>query len=253
MAENEIKKKYKCDDCGRYYYDNSTLTRHVKSKTCVNKKNARTCKICNTSYANKQYMTKHLTTDKHKKKEASMNIIDNPEIKEKYDIVPFGREKIKKFYGEEGLKKLSATHFIIGFEIICKLTKKINLDPKIPKYHNVIITEPHSEKGQIYKNNEWITVKIKDITKSILVKRRDDLKYLYEYFEKKEMIDTDLKGKPNWFIQEFNKVVDKELSNYKENRYKMLRKFYMEKLKNLIYEHRNMLLKTKNTMNIKNK
>lgn len=253
MEEN--KKKFKCRDCGKFYFDEPTLKKHRNNKICVKNKEARTCKICGKTYKRKQYYKIHLTTIGHKKNLEIINIANNAdnETIKKYDIVSFGSEKIEEIYGKEELETKFPTKIFFEKYIfaVFTLTNTMNLNPDTPKYHNVIITDLRSKYGQIYKNNKWIKVKIDEITRSIVENRRNDLKYLYKYLKNSEKINKKLKFKLKKLIQKLDVDMDDESLNNKEN--KKYINCFMENLKNLIYENREMLLKTKKIANMINK
>lgn len=117
---------------------------------------------------------------------------------------------------------------------ILALTKLINLNNDFPQFNNIVITNHRNNKGFLYDKEykKFILVDKTELLNNVLECRADDMYELIEY-QKDNM--------PKEIIETTNKFVDELLENEK------IRKRYINKLNDLIYNHSNNKLLTSKT------
>jgi hypothetical protein len=178
---------YTCEKCSKSFYDKSTLNKHIKNDTCLEKIKKKTCDICDKYFSTKASLQRHLNSKKHVTNLNSVTVNGNQNIVGNNNtnvnncniiiINPFLCDDMSKLSNNDKMKILKKCYMSIP-----ELLKQINLNPKNPENHNVYISDMKSKYGHINNGKKWIIAKVDQLVDDIINKKRDDIEDLLEQF-----------------------------------------------------------------------
>lgn len=156
------------------------------------------------------------------------NIVTNT-----FNIVAFGKEKLDEIVSDEMCKKI----LFRGFEAVPQLIEYVHFNEKKPEYHNCYIPNMRAKYAIVYDGNNW---KLKDAIDVIEELRDSKKSYLETKFDSfYESLDSETKKKFERFLSEAE--TDTVINRYKES------------LRLLLYNKKDIVIKTKKVMENKKK
>lgn len=243
--------EYTCDRCGMKFDQKIVFDRHLKRKAkCpkkkfnskTNKKMEHKCGHCKRNFSRKDSLKRHITTCKKKKDKNTIKIKnsnkgDNNKIINKnsnnvYNIygpiimIPFGRDGVNCIDSETFKKLMNSNKNIIE-----TLISNINLNPKKPQHHNVYYGDIKSSYGEVYEKKKWVKMKISEILDTLIDTKIGSLNdYLSDM---KDFLNEKTRNKIKETIENFDYT--------RPNSRKKLKSY----LKPIIYNHKDMIIKTR--------
>jgi hypothetical protein len=247
---------YFCEKCNKSFYDKSTLNKHIKNDVCEKKKLKMGCEICERVFAKKSNLERHLLTKKHL---ANVNNFNN-EIKLKgyqningnnntitninapinnmniINVVPFSEEVLDGLSAKDKESILKKCYMSLN-----ELVMKLHLNPKLPEYHNVYISNIKSKYGHVYDGKKWILKNVNSLLDDLISKKKDDIEDLLSEYEDK--LPEKIIGKVRDMIGMIDydpsddDVIDKKKVAFKKN--------VIDEIKLLLYNYKDIPLKTK--------
>ena len=199
-----------CPKCDKEFERKYDFDRHCKTKNCsdgskTNKSFQHKCNFCKKSYSRKDALVRHYKTCKTKAKQNIKNegndcitnsgkngtlaagdnntvagdkaiIGDNNTVTTTTTI----NNNVYVFFGKDGVKSLSHDDIVNILKsdrnLIESLICEINLDPKKPNHHNIYYGDTKSSYGEVYdEDNKWVKMKIHEIFNSLMDAKIEDL------------------------------------------------------------------------------
>jgi hypothetical protein len=270
---NSIKKdkmdnnaKFECQHCLKTFSRQFNVDKHIKNncKVIKNKKQLSNEeikpeimeKIQKIIDQNEFLMEENIKLKKNQKKITNIknqNIIKNQQINvniENLNIFDHGKEKLNLI---DNKVILNAINKGIGVSHITNIIESIYLNPELPKYQNICITDINRQKCMIYEKNEWILSDIEKIY-NLIRKVIEFSKEKYDEFVELYENNKNVTNKLDIFKKYLNFCDSEYLDDLKndditkENREKIKRcKQLTEKLENdvikLFYNKKDLVLK----------
>jgi hypothetical protein len=210
--------EYKCELCNKEYKSYQSLWNHNKKFHEKNVKNvinnvknvnntlkSLTCEICNKVFNNRPAKSIHKKTCNKSeiielKEEINelKKIINNKQINNK-EInngtinnnngtiinnikVSLGNENIDDLSKKDQLKILNS-----GYMSLIKIIELLNLNPDLPQYNNILVTNLKDKFCKIYDDNtkKYKTVNKKEMAENIISVRTNNLKEIYNKYNNK--------------------------------------------------------------------
>ena len=236
------KKDYKCTYCDSVFTRLGSLNRHIKDRCQIKKDQEEQKKeildklleemaILKDKISKCQNVTQITNITKHIQNNNNNNNIQNNTNINNLKIVAFGKEKLDEIIGEEECKKI----LFRGFEAIPQLIENIHFNNNRPQYHNCYIPNMRTKYAIVYDGDNWKLENAIDVIETLRDNNRNFLERKFEDFY--ESLNSETKKKFNRFIEEADTDIVK-------NRYK-------ESIKLLLYNKKDMVIKTRNDNNKK--
>ena len=207
-----------CKHCNKQFPRSDTKNDHQRS--C--KKRADRFKI--------KHGNKHITNNGNNNKfitnETNNITYTNPEINIK--LVFFAKDGIKHLKYDE-IKNLIDSNE----NLVQALIKIVNFNPEKPEHHNILYTDNKCSSGEVYEDIKWVSKKIDEILDILIDAKLEDLNGIlndYDFLNKKTK----------------NKI--KETIENLSNKKSFARKKLKTDLKPIIFNHKSMVIKTRDTI-----
>ena len=257
---------YICEKCSTTFDKKSNYDRHLnklidcKTGNIVkNQTRNHICTKCKKGFDRKDSLKRHMTTCKFVKKKVKKKVtINKPKINGNNNINNINNingnvnGEIKNItlknencnnniyinlvvFTKDGIKNISPTDLSkilkSNTNLLESMITNVNLNPNKPYHHNIFYKDTKSSYGEVYENKTWVTKKIDQILNSLLDAKIEDL--------------NEILNKMGNFLNKKtrNKIKDAiEKIDYKQvDARKKLRTY----LKPILYNKRDMILKTK--------
>lgn len=214
--------KYSCKYCDRGFTRKDSFDRHVspcKKKYISKKKKLDNKKITNNGNKNVLNNGNHnhsIVT--YKSPNSNNNTIVNLVVFPKEDITKLDYIDLKKLFNTKE-------------NLIQALTKTINFNPHKPENHNILYSDLKSTYGEVFQDDKWVKRKIDEILDILIDARVDNFNNI-------------LNDMGNFLSEKTQQKIQDTIENfdYSKPNYRKRLKVY---LKPIIYNHRDMILKTK--------
>jgi hypothetical protein len=233
-----------CDYCKKFYSRKDSLSRHM-TKFCKKRpkenKEQILQRLLEEMYDTIKDIKKENSELKNEIKSLkvgdiinSNNITNNntqnnsTQINGNINIVAFGKEKLDEIVTDEICKKI----LFRGFEAVPKLVEYIHFNEKKPEYHNCYIPNLRDKYAIVYDGNNWEVKDAIEVIETLRDNKRDYLERKFDDFY--DSLDKETKKK-------FNRFIDEADTDIVINRYK-------ESLRLLLYNKKNIPLKTRKNM-----
>ena len=234
---------YTCDKCNEKFDHKIAYNRHKNRKTDCSKYRSKSikeptdhrCDNCDKIYSRKDSLARHKSVCKGKVSQSNTKnsavIIGNENntfIKSPVTInlIVFGKDGIEHISQKDLCEILKSNKNLYE-----SLITNTNLNPKKPQHHNIFYGDMKSSYGEVYENDKWVKKKISEILNTLLDTKQEDL--------------TEILNDMGDFLNE--KTRDKISNAIKDVDYSNpgSRKRLITYLKALLYNHKDMIIKTK--------
>ncbi|AYV85153.1 MAG: hypothetical protein Satyrvirus5_18 [Satyrvirus sp.] len=217
---------FKCQFCNMKYTRKDTLQKHLKKCKYVTKKNN---KINNkTINKNSNNKTSNNTNNKNSNNNSNNSNNKNSNNKNYYNISLI-------VFAKDGIKSISPKDLADILKSNCNLFESmisnVNLNPNKPQHHNICYTDIKSSYGEVYEDKKWVKKKIDEILDILLDAKIEDLNEIVN-----EMGDF-LSKKAREKIKNAIENMDYSKPGYRKN----LKSY----LKPILYNHKDMIIKTR--------
>lgn len=257
--------EYKCKKCKKNFSQKCDYDKHCNRKTsCVSgsktkKNDSYLCPYCDKSFSRKFCMVRHCGICKqnvsntqikgHHNSSASTtgkknnaiggnnnNLANKKAIIGDHNTVTHNENKYYFFFGKDGVKSMSHDEIINMLKsdknLIESLISGVNLDPKKPKHHNVYYGDTKSTYGEVYdEDNKWVKMKIDEILNTLMDAKIEDLNDILKNMD--GVMNKATRNKIKNAIERF------------DNTKVSARKKLISYLKPILFNHRDMILKTR--------
>ncbi len=251
--------EYQCKKCSKKFARKFLYDQHSRRKTDCTHNGSKTnkimkfkCNSCKKNFSRKDSLKRHYLVCKEKNKtitKCSKNIktngIDNIINTGKGSIIASGNSNIFKnskvkivnliVFSKDGIENISANDLAEIFSteknFLESIISNVNLNPKKPQHHNIYYGDTKSSYGEVYEGNAWVRKKIDEILEILIQAKIEDL----------NKILTSLSPLLN---KKTRNEIKKTIENFdytKPNARKKLKTY----LKPILYNHKNMINKTK--------
>ncbi|AYV85413.1 MAG: hypothetical protein Satyrvirus15_10 [Satyrvirus sp.] len=260
--------EYKCKKCGKTFGRIYELKRHKNNqRDCVTgskvtKTLRHACKYCKKKFSRKDAMIRHTRTCKKNKntkiikdsnnknsnnkingnenmmvnvsnKNNNNNVIyKNPTKNITINLIMFSKDGIKNLNYEDFKKIFGSNKHIIE-----ELITQVNFNPDKPEHHNVYCADIKSGRGIVYEDNKWVHKQIEEILNTLLDAKVEDLNKILS--EMQNFLNKKTRNKIKKAIEDANYDSIPPGS----------RKKLMKYIKNILYNNKDMIIKTKKLMN----
>ena len=202
-----------CNICNKFYSSKSSLCNHnkkfhityvkenvkdvkeivkdVKDDVIHHKKYI--CEICNKHFSSRQSKYEHkknvckikeknIINSNNKIINNNKNQINNGTIINNNIKVSFGYENIDDLSKNDQLKILNS-----GYMSLINLIDKLHLNPELPQYNNILVTNLKDKYCKIYDDeiNKYKTINKKEMIDNIITLRTNNLKKIYNKYNNK--------------------------------------------------------------------
>jgi len=142
VNQNITKPTNECTHCHKKYASLSSLYRHQRMYCKTLKLSSSIINSQNKTSLNKQIINAIYKENKQTKIQRQIKSKPSPMI----ELVPFGQEDINKLTNADIVKICQS-----GYKYPEMITMLLHLNPKLPAYHNVYISNLRSKYGKIYR------------------------------------------------------------------------------------------------------
>lgn len=246
--------KHGCEKCKKKFTTKSNLTRHERN--CTNgsktkKKQVFKCKYCKGDFTRKDSLDKHIRMKRCKKYKKYLknknNGNNNDLINTKINKMINSTYNVNKnqnvyninlvLFSKDGINNISLNELknILGSKdnLVRALIETVNFNPDKPEHHNIFYPDTKSSYGEVYENKTWVKKKIDEILDTLVDSKIEDL--------------SDILNDMGEFLNEktINRIKE-TIENFdyrKPNARKKLKTY----LKPILYNNKDMILKTRQT------
>jgi hypothetical protein len=222
--------RFKCKDCGNYFSRKDSLTRHINNNRCKKNKHnvelkGNKNKIKNNNAdvnLNKSKVNKLYNINKSPNSNNTYKIYNNIPI----ILVSFSKDGIECISSKDLPTILSSKRNIIE-----SIISNVNLNPLKPEHHNILYSDIKSTYGEVYEDNKWVKMKIDEILGTLIESKISDLNDIlndYADFLNKKSRDKIKQTIEN--VDHTRPGARNKLKTY---------------LKPILYNHRDMIIKTR--------
>jgi hypothetical protein len=212
-------KEHICSFCSLSFTRISSLNRHLKYR----------CKILYNDYNYNDLIKRIEKLENTKHNHSNININNNIINNNHINIVAFGKEDLTKI--SDDIYKLIMDK---GFQSIPQLIKYLHFNEKNPEYHNIFISNIRDNKVKVYNGEKCILLEDTEIFNKLYNEKSDYLEIKYD--EISDKLKSSTKKKFERFLN--NKDDEKHMDKIYKN------------IKLLLYNHRDVPLKTLNSNKI---
>lgn len=234
-SKNNRKPLFKCKQCKKEFSRKDNLLKHLHLKRCKNtykKHNHHNDKSINKT--TNKYIDKSTDNSTNKTMDKSNNnknidkstISNNNNNTYHINLVLFAKDGVKNLTYKDLCEILNSNKNLFESMIL-----NINLNPNKPEHHNIYYGDTKSAYGEVYEDNKWIRKKIDEVLNTLLDAKIDDLNEILEDM--------------NAFLSEATKQMINEAIDNVDYRKIGRRKKLISYLKPVIYNNRDMILKTR--------
>lgn len=197
-----------CEHCGKEFSRRDALTRHTAQGKCTN------------ATVNMEYSKESVNVmgDHNETNVNSKNVYIN--------LIVFTKDGIQNISPKDLAEILRSSESVIG-----GILSNVNLNPEKPQHHNILYGDSKSAYGEVYENGQWAKNKISEILDMIIDAKITDLNDILN--DMNDFLDKKTRRK-------IEKAIEKAEYNNPEERKKL--KSY---LKNLLYERKDLIIKTR--------
>jgi len=243
-----------CHSCKKVFSNKYNLNRHkTNSLNCknagskTNKIDYYSCKNCSRKFTRKDSLNKHNSLGRCKNLKQKNKIKGNNNIPINNNIEGDNNNILNTifknpvtlnlvFFGEDGIKNLTydeINNLMKSNENIVQfLIESVNLNPKKPQHHNILYKNLSSAYGTSYQKGGWVEKKISELIDKLIDAKLEDLNDILNEMD---------------FLSDKTKLRIKDtiisLDHTKPNARKKLASY----IKPILYNHREMIEKTKLT------
>jgi hypothetical protein len=242
---------YTCNRCKKNFDRKSNYDQHLnRMKKCkiiksiggskTNKKITHKCPKCNAGFTRKYSVVRHLQVCKNNinneingnKNLNNIGNFNNLASKSEncnninINLIVFAKDGIKNISTKDLAEMLKSNKNIIE-----SIISNVNLNPDKPQHHNICYSDIKSSYGEVYENKKWIKKKIDEIINVLVDAKIEDL--------------NEILNDMNDFLNENTKKKIKEAIEIVDYRKPGARKKLISYLKPLLYNHKEMIIKTR--------
>jgi hypothetical protein len=203
------------------------------------------CNYCKKKFSRKDSLNRHFSTCKVKNKKINNKKTKNIMVNGNDNISIPGNNNIALnkstihvnliVFAKDGIKNISPKDLakIIGSKnnVIESIISNVNLNPDKPQHHNIYYGDTKSSYGEVYENNTWIRKKIDEILETLIEAKIGDLNEI-------------LNDMSDFLNQKAIKKIKETIENMDYTR-PGARKKLKAYLKPIIYNHKDMIIKTR--------
>ena len=260
--------EYQCEKCSQYFNRKFLYDQHCKRKTsCVykgskgsksQKVDINKCKKCNKTFSRKDSLNRHMPickvkVDKIVNKKATISDGKKNTIINGKDIisipgnnnVAFNKNNINinlVVFAKDGIENISLKDLKKMLKsdtgLVEGIISNVNLNPNKPQHHNIYYGDIKSTYGEVYENKKWVRKKINEILNTLVKAKIEDLNEILN--DMNDFLNEKTRNKIKNAIENYD---SKETHDTDKKLYE--RKKLLSYLKPLIYNHKDMIIKTR--------